>query len=98
MNLPSTPGPWNSECVSDYCRVFVGQGRRKIILARLSPRQLPESESAANGRLMAAAPQLLAVARRAMALLSLLPDYNLSPTDQVWKDWDAVRMNLEGKK
>jgi hypothetical protein len=64
-NETHTPGDWRSECVSDCCRVVVGEGRRKIILARLAPRQLSENESAANGRLMATSKKLLEALKQA---------------------------------
>lgn len=54
-----TAGDWRLEGVSDAVRVVVGTGRAKIILARLCPPQLPELETWANARLMAAAPALL---------------------------------------
>jgi len=54
-----TKGPWQIEAVSDAVRVIVGKGRKKIILARLRPPQLPEEETWENARLMASAPELL---------------------------------------
>lgn len=57
--MSTTSGEWRVEAVSDCVRVVVGNGRKKIILARLSPKQIPESETHANARLMAAAPKLL---------------------------------------
>jgi len=54
-----TKGDWEVECVSDAVRVVVGTGRAKVILARLAPKQLPESETTDNARLMALAPRLL---------------------------------------
>lgn len=54
-----TQGEWRTEAVSDAMRVVVGEGRKKIILARLRPPRLPEAETAANAVLMAAAPRLL---------------------------------------
>lgn len=59
--MKPTAMPWRTEAVSDAVRVVVGQGRKKIILARLCPKQLPEVETAANAKLMAAAPDLLKV-------------------------------------
>jgi hypothetical protein len=53
-----TPGPWRTEAVSDAVRVVSGSGRTKIILARCAPPQIPEAETHANARLMAAAPDL----------------------------------------
>lgn len=97
MNLSHTPLPWESECVSDHCRVFVGKGRKRIILARLAPKQLPELETAANGRLMAASPQLLGVAENAVHLLRELGFHNQNPSHPIWNDWDAIRMKLEGR-
>ena len=93
-HLPTTPGPWDSECVSDHCRVFVGKGRRKIILARLAPKQLPENETAANGRLMAASLELLEFGKAAYDLLR----HELSADHPMIKAWDAVRIKLEGPK
>jgi hypothetical protein len=54
-----TPPPWRTEAVSDGIRVVVGQGRQKIVLARLSPKQISEHETAANASLMAASQELL---------------------------------------
>lgn len=54
-----TAGEWKIEGVSDAVRIYVGQGRGKIILARLCPPQLPELETWANGQLMRAAPTML---------------------------------------
>lgn len=98
MELGQTLLPWASECVSDHCRVFVGSGRRKIILARLAPKQLPENETAANGRLMAAAPELLVIAETAIKLLQDrgMPEQNSA--HPIWKAWDAVKKTLEGPK
>jgi len=97
MNLLHTPLPWEAECVSDCCRVVVGKGRRKIMLARLAPKQISELETAGNGRLMAASPQLLGVAENAMHLLRQLGFHIQNPSHPIWNDWDAVRMKLEGK-
>jgi hypothetical protein len=57
--MSHTPEPWRTEAVSDAVRIVVGTGRRKIILARLNPPRLPEAETHANAKLMAAAPKLL---------------------------------------
>lgn len=57
--MKPTPGPWRIEAVSDAVRIVVGEGRKKIILARLCPPQIPEGETWDNARLMAAAPDLL---------------------------------------
>lgn len=43
-----TRTPWAMECVSDACRVTIGKGRQKWILARLATKQIPETEVAAN--------------------------------------------------
>lgn len=59
--MKPTSQPWRTEAVSDAVRVVVGQGRKKVILARLCPKQIPEQETAANARLMAGAPALLKV-------------------------------------
>lgn len=64
--MSTTLGPWRFEAVSDACRVVLGTGRQKIILARLSTKQIPEKEVACNARLMAAAPDLLEAARYAL--------------------------------
>lgn len=93
-HLPTTPGPWDSECVSDHCRVFVGKGRRKIILARLAPKQLPENETAANGRLMAVSPELLVYAEAAHHLLQ----YEIPSDHPMVNAWNAIRLKLEGPK
>lgn len=58
--MKPTAAPWRIEAVSDAVRIVVGQGRKKIILARLSPPQIKEDETWANARLMVAAPDLLA--------------------------------------
>lgn len=63
MMAKHSPGPWRTEAVSDAVRVVVGSGRAKVILARCAPPQIPEGETHANARLMAAAPDLLEVAR-----------------------------------
>jgi len=65
-----TPGPWTVEAVSDAVRITTRIRRHdlhnrkpggvKIILARLAPPQIAESETHANARLMATAPDLLA--------------------------------------
>lgn len=53
-----TAGDWKVEAVSDAVRVVVGEGRKKVILARLAPPQIPENETQANAELMAASPKL----------------------------------------
>lgn len=58
--MKPTSVPWRIEAVSDAVRIVVGNGRKKIILARLSPPQIPEDETWANARLMVSAPELLA--------------------------------------
>jgi hypothetical protein len=58
--MKPTETPWRIEAVSDAVRIVVGQGRSKIILARLSPPQIKEDETWANARLMVAAPDLFA--------------------------------------
>jgi hypothetical protein len=68
--MPHTLGEWRTEAVSDCVRVVVGQGRRKIILARLAPKQLPEAETHANARMMAAAPAMFAALKRIRETLS----------------------------
>lgn len=78
-----TPGPWSVECVSDAIRVFVrltrhsGQGTVKVILARLAPPRLPEAETHANARLMAAAPELLEALKFALQSLGDPVDTNM---------------------
>lgn len=47
-----TPGPWRIEAISDCVRIVVGTGRKKIIIAKLNPKQIPESETLANARLI----------------------------------------------
>lgn len=54
-----TPGEWRTEAVSDAVRIVVGTSRQKIVLARLNPPQLPERETHANARVMAAAKDLV---------------------------------------
>ena len=54
-----TRGEWRYEAVSDACRVVVGRGRQKLILARLATKQIPEREIAANAKAMAAVKQLI---------------------------------------
>jgi hypothetical protein len=58
--MKPTASPWRIEAVSDAVRIVVGQGRSKIILARLCPTQIKEDETWANARLMVAAPDLFA--------------------------------------
>ena len=54
-----TRGQWSTEAISDAVRVVLRLGgQKKIILARLAPPQLSESETHANAHLMAAAPEL----------------------------------------
>lgn len=60
---------WRVEAVSDAVRIVVGQGRKKVILARLCPPQISEHETWANARLMCAAPELLAAAAAAARAL-----------------------------
>lgn len=55
-----TTPPWRVEAVSDAVRVVIGEGRKKVILARLCPPQIPENETWANARVMAAGPEMLA--------------------------------------
>lgn len=59
-NTQHTPGSWQSDSVSDCARVYVGTGRKRINLARLNPKQLSETETCANAKVMAAAPDMLA--------------------------------------
>lgn len=58
-----TKGEWRIEAVSDAVRVVTGNGRQKLILARCATKQIPEAETTANARLMAAAPLLLMTLR-----------------------------------
>jgi len=62
MDVLPTSREWRIEAVSDAVRIVVGQGRSKIILARLCPPQISENETWANARLMCAAPLLLKAA------------------------------------
>ena len=67
--MKHTPGPWEIQAVSDTVRIMARIRRHdlhnrkpggvKIILARLSPPQIPEAETHANALLMATAPELL---------------------------------------
>lgn len=59
--MKPTEGEWRTEAVSDAVRIVVGTGKKKIILARLCPPQIPEKETATNARLMAASKRLLSV-------------------------------------
>ena len=61
-----TASAWRTEAISDCVRIVTGERRKKIILARLSPKQLPELETHANAELMAMAPEL------ALALVGLV--------------------------
>jgi len=63
MGALHTSLEWRIEAVSDAVRIVVGQGRGKVILARLCPPQIPEDETWANARLMCAAPDLLAASK-----------------------------------
>ena len=45
-----TPFPWDVECVSDCVRIVAGSGRGKIVIARLAPKQLSETETTNNAR------------------------------------------------
>lgn len=47
-----THGVWQREAVSDAVRVTIGTGRSKVIIARLNPPQMPESETTANADLI----------------------------------------------
>lgn len=57
--MPITKTDWRTEYVSDAVRIVTGEGRSKIILARLNPKQIPETETAANAELMTLSPRLL---------------------------------------
>jgi hypothetical protein len=52
----------------------VGTGRRKIVLARLAPRQIPESETVANAHVMAAARETLRGCEEARRFLKYYPE------------------------
>jgi hypothetical protein len=68
--MKHTSGDWRTEAISDCVRVVVGKGRSKIILARCASKQLPEAETHANARLMAAAPAMLLALQRIKDSLS----------------------------
>jgi hypothetical protein len=55
-----------AESVSNAVRIVVEEGRRKVILARLAPKQIPECETQSNAELMSIAPIL------AQALISIV--------------------------
>lgn len=94
MSEKHTPGDWRTEAVSDAVRVVVGEGRKKIILARLSPRQLPEQETHANARVMAIAPELLEVCTH----LSNIPLTEIHPDYHPWfKAMHAAIAKAEGR-
>lgn len=102
--MKHTPGPWTTEAVSDAVRIIArvpsrdGMSRRprgvKIILARLAPPQLPEAETHANARLMAAAPDLLEACQKQHDALDLLlamlaeRDRNFFPSESA--AWPAI--------
>ena len=47
-----TKTPWRTETVSDAVRVVVGEGRAKVILARLCPKQITEEETFQNAKII----------------------------------------------
>lgn len=68
-----TPGPWRAELAPDdglrpvvrgAWELVVGEGSDRMVLAARSPWPNRAEESNANAHLIAAAPELLAVARR----------------------------------
>ncbi len=66
-----TCGTWRFEAVSDACRVVTGSGRKKVILARLAPKQIPEAETTANAHVMSAAKDLYDALEGALRLLEI---------------------------
>ena len=89
-----TLGPWRVEAVSDAVRVVVGAGRKKIILARLSPKQIDEAETHANARLMAAAPEMY----EALKLLQEFGFIRKFPQDEkAWSLLHAALAKAEGE-
>src|SRR5574342_180434 len=56
--MSHTLSDWRVEGVSDAVRIVTGTGKKKVILARLCPPQIPEDETWANARLMGQAPKL----------------------------------------
>lgn len=74
MTTKFTTGPWRYEAVSDACRVVIGQGRQRIILARLAPKQLREAETTANAHLISAAPDLYEALNRMVEAAVLQPE------------------------
>lgn len=84
---------WRIEAVSDAVRIVVGQGRNKVILARLCPPQIPEDETWANARLMCGAQKLLKAAAR-------LIEVQKGPSTSEEKDraWCALQEAVDGTK
>lgn len=64
--MSHTREPWRVEAVSNAVRIVIGKGRKKVILARLNPPQLPEKETWANARLMVLAPEFLETCKLAL--------------------------------
>lgn len=79
---------------------YVSRGTREgeIVLAETlfwyvvirGERDLTPEEDEANARLMAAAPELLAVAHAAMQLLRQMQMHTEFPAHPVWKNWKIV--------
>jgi len=74
----ATEGPWDVEAVSNACRVTIGKGSGKVILARACPPQLQEEETWSNVKFMAAArtdvPALIEEVKRLKAKVSALQE------------------------
>ncbi len=74
MTNTHTPGPWsrNIPPARKYCVVFAG--RNTHVASICSASNQPDSEIEANCNLIAAAPDLLAASRAALAALHALRD------------------------
>lgn len=99
--MKPTEGHWRTEAVSDAVRVVVGEGRKKIILARLCPPQLPELETHANAKLMSAAPELLSLLKEIVAdeqLRELMKEPDCNDCGSTLNRAQAAIAKAEGKK
>lgn len=91
--MAHTPGPWGYD--EDSCEVFGAPDDRgcgwvaKVIGGDSNDRRLPDAERLANARLIAAAPELLAVLRDAKTELIDLYE-RVYPSDESDNETTAV--------
>lgn len=89
MNTQHTPGPWNLQVGVEENRCYVWGGKaspEQTFIAHVYCKlhgKVNRAEEKANARLIAAAPELLKVAREALTLLALSPhSFRFLPTVQ----------------